>query len=137
EGGRSCLWYRDDRSALERSERPRAAVSDGVLPLAIFEQEERTPARRAGELPPLIERLIIRVVDVRDEACAHVLQQPEKLRADVIRRLLDLPQPRELLAIVELDRRQPGQVHEHGLLHVHPVLTQKGAEAVVDSFLGR
>ena len=95
------------------------------------------PARRLVQLAPLVERLVIVVMDVRAEARFILHQDPGELALDDGRRRFELRQPRELVALVELDVRQPRVCVLHGLLPVSFARPERRVDERLEPFLLR
>ena len=102
----------------------RTAPEALFLPHTTLDQVVRAPAPRAVELPPLVQRRPARIVDIGDHAVGIAGEALQLLAADLLRRRFERPQPGELGALIKLQDRQPGKMHETGLRCVDAPLVE-------------
>src|SRR5262245_48572654 len=102
-------------------------------PHAVLDQEEAAPALRVIQLFPLVDRRPRWLGDVGDESGRCLGQRGASLVTDFRGRRLERGEPRELIPVEELDRRQAGKLQECRLWSEPLPAADKGIQAGVEA----
>ena len=127
----------EQRQARKQLRGARAASQVLVHRLAVAPQVENAPAARVIQLGPLIERHALRIRDVRLETRGVLGEHALELFANIRGRGLELIEPGELRARIELARRQLREIQESRLGREDAAPAEERVDAMVEALLLR